>query len=216
MPRRTPLERFIAKTRITESGCWEWTASKVHDGYGWFSEGGHNVRAHRWAYEQFRGPIAPNMTIDHLCKNRGCVNPAHLEAVSIRENLLRGDTFQAANSQKTHCPQGHPYDKANTRYKKRRDGLVRICKVCEAVGAHRRQVAKPKRGRPTGERSGAAKLTWVIVDDIRARHAGGELCIRLAEEFGVASPTIQRIVKNVGWKEETRPKGDSHDTYLTS
>ena len=198
---RTPLERFIAKIQVTDEGCWEWQASKVHDGYGWFNKGGHNVRAHRWAYEHFIGPRPEGLTLDHLCRNRGCVNPHHLEAVSIRENLLRGDTFQSANAAKTHCPQGHPYDEANTRYRKRRAGLWRVCKICEADKQRRRMAKKPHPGHKKGEDARTAKLTWAIVRDIRRRHAAGEMCTTLAAEFGVAPPTVQMIVKHRTWKE---------------
>src|SRR5207248_947904 len=114
MSRSTPAEaRFLAKIDKTD-GCWLWRGERPRGLYGRFKSGGRRVSAHRWAYEHWRGPIPEGLLIDHLCRNPGCVTPAHLEPVTQRTNLLRGDTFQARNVAKTHCPQGHPYDEANT------------------------------------------------------------------------------------------------------
>ncbi len=93
--------------------CWEWLASRDKDGYGQFSvrhgDGWKGCRAHRVVYELLAGPIPDGLQLDHLCRNPPCVNPAHLEAVTCQENLLRGKTLNAAAIAKTHCPQGHPY-----------------------------------------------------------------------------------------------------------
>lgn len=83
---------------------------------------------HRVAYKEFVGPIADEVVLDHLCRNRACVNVAHLEPTTDRVNILRGDTIAARNAAKTHCPQGHPYDEVNTYV--RRDGKGRECKAC--------------------------------------------------------------------------------------
>jgi hypothetical protein len=100
----------------TETGCWEWTGRLNHAGYARARAvtNGPMWRIHRLTYVTFVGAIPEGLTIDHLCRVRKCVNPAHLEAVSQRENALRGDTVNAINLAKTHCPQGHPYDDANT------------------------------------------------------------------------------------------------------
>lgn len=71
-------------------GCWVWTAHGNNRGYGRFRVGGRQAYAHRVAYELRNGPIPPGLTIDHLCRNKMCVNPAHLEPVTLRENALRG------------------------------------------------------------------------------------------------------------------------------
>jgi hypothetical protein len=121
------IDRFLAKIRIAESECWEWIAYRLPAGYGRFYDGHRDAMAHRFAYETWNGPVPNGTTIDHLCRNRCCVNPDHLEAVTHRENLLRGNTVSALNARKTHCPRGHPYDEANTHIQ--RDG-GRICRQC--------------------------------------------------------------------------------------
>lgn len=110
-PPQTTIDRFWAKVvwNGDEDECWTWEASKNCGGYGHFTAGGRHFSAHRFAYELLVGPIPEGLDLDHLCRVRNCVNPAHLEPVTRRENLLRGKTIQARNAAKTHCPQGHPY-----------------------------------------------------------------------------------------------------------
>lgn len=105
----TPLEvRFFAKVEKTDS-CWNWTACTNDNGYGliWVYEAQTKLYAHRVSYEIHVGPIPEGLHIDHLCRNRGCVNPDHLEPVTGAENNRRVAVLR------THCPQGHPYDGDN-------------------------------------------------------------------------------------------------------
>lgn len=104
--------------------CWLWTGY-TSAGYGRFWDGTHVIPAHRWAWEQVNGPIADGLHCDHLCRTRNCVNPKHLELVTIAENIRRGETGKH-NKIKTHCPHGHEYTPENTAiYAGRRN-----CKTC--------------------------------------------------------------------------------------
>ncbi|MDQ3573658.1 MAG: HNH endonuclease [Actinomycetota bacterium] len=111
----TPSERFFAKVEKTPT-CWLWTASLDGCGYGLFRPSSkRTVRAHRWAYEHIVGAIPDGLELDHLCRVRNCVNPAHLEPVTFRENQRR--------AWKSHCLRGHEFTDENTHW-------VRVCKAC--------------------------------------------------------------------------------------
>ena len=107
-----PAVRFWAKVNKTNA-CWLWVGGKARGGYGQFRLGGM-VAAHRFSYELLVRPIPAGFTIDHLCRTPACVRPDHLEPVTLRENIRRGNSVTAINARKTHCPQGHAYDGANT------------------------------------------------------------------------------------------------------
>lgn len=94
--------------------CWPWTAGGDGNGYGYFRVGAKRVLAHRFVYELLVGPIPEGLQIDHLCRVRACCNPDHLEAVTQRENLLRGAGHPAVNAAKTHCVNGHEFTPENT------------------------------------------------------------------------------------------------------
>jgi hypothetical protein len=124
--------RFVLRFTVRESGCWEWLGRPDKDGYGIFYVDGKNKKAHRVSYELFRGPIPKGLTIDHLCMNRRCVNPLHLEVVTLKANILRGTSPSARNAKKKSCPQGHPFDEENT-YTSPAGG--RHCRSCCAARA---------------------------------------------------------------------------------
>lgn len=127
------LLAFYARIKITP-GCWEWTGYVNVKGYGRLNK----MIAHRQAYEMVVGDLDPTLVIDHLCRNRKCVKPTHLEQVTNRENLLRGDTLSAQNVLKTVCPRQHPYSPENTYYR----GRKRSCRTC--VRDQHRQYAAAK------------------------------------------------------------------------
>ena len=102
------------------SGCWLWKGKLSH-GYGYFIGG----RAHRISYEHWNGKIPEDKVIDHLCRNRNCVNPQHLEVVTQQENYIRGNTGKH-NLEKTHCPKGHELTEDNVKLQ----GNKRACRIC--------------------------------------------------------------------------------------
>lgn len=122
------IKRFASKYRKTKS-CWEWCAGKFSNGYGIFHINRRPFGAHRIAYLIFNGEIDPGLVIDHTCRNRGCVNPGHLEQVSLQENVYRGESRNARNRRKTHCKRGHEFNKQNTYLRKDRPGH-RHCRAC--------------------------------------------------------------------------------------
>lgn len=110
------LGRAARHIRVTEHGCWLWTASRSENGYGRVRVCGAEWKAHRYVFTALRGPVTRGLDLDHLCRVRACVNPDHLEPVTRSENLRRG---HFPNSAKTHCPKGHPYAGTNLRINSR-------------------------------------------------------------------------------------------------
>ena len=102
--------RILSSTSPNANGCWVWVGSVDPAGYGkvYIGERATMRYAHRVSYELFVGEIPPGLTVDHLCRNRSCVNPEHLEVVTLRENVLRGEGAGAINARKTHCKCGEP------------------------------------------------------------------------------------------------------------
>ena len=134
---RTRLMQSLEQTENSDI-CWEWQGTIRSDGYGFMSVNSRHVMAHRLSYETFVGPIPAGLQIDHLCRNRRCVNPRHLEPVTQRENLMRGETITAQASQQTHCKAGHAFDEANT-YRHKGE---RKCRACRREADRRRRGAR--------------------------------------------------------------------------
>jgi len=122
--------RLLDMIRRDPDGCWTWQGRMFPNGYG-DTAWAPNRYAHRWSYEHFVGPIPEGLTLDHLCRNTRCVNPAHLDPVTHRENILRSPIAPAAvNARKTHCKHGHSLADAR---RSGPDGRHRHCRMCEVI-----------------------------------------------------------------------------------
>jgi len=139
-------ERFWPKVgKGTDGECWEWRASRRR-GYGQFKFQGRALLAHRVAYELLVGPIPAHLELDHLCRNRACVNPAHLEPVTHAENVQRGElpaVTPERHRKKTHCPAGHPYPGDNLYVDPKGKRYCRACSRDEARRYRARKAARP-------------------------------------------------------------------------
>ena len=131
--RGTPTkERILARIRIDPSNqCWNWIGALDDKGYGLLSVNGKTQRAYRTLYQEMVGIVPKGLTLDHLCRNRLCVNPVHLEVVTYQTNILRGNGLAAQEAKRTHCPRGHEYTEENTHYGKTRQGIGRWCRQCD-------------------------------------------------------------------------------------
>lgn len=135
------VDRFWSKVMVA-GDCWLWTGRTSDKGYGRFWVPPRELMAHRVAYELEVGPIPEGLTLDHLCRVRNCVNPAHLEPVTAGENVLRGEGPTARHARQTHCKHGHEFTEENTLIEPHG---ARSCRAC----SRRRSAAHWRRKRPS-------------------------------------------------------------------
>jgi hypothetical protein len=132
------VERFWSRVDKThEDGCWLWKGSDSRSGYGYLRVDGRQIGAHCYSYQLHIGPIPTGLQIDHLCRSRACVNPDHLEAVTTRENVLRGVGITAQNAKRTHCIHGHEFTPGNTLVS--HEGQRRSCRECKRLRSQQRR-----------------------------------------------------------------------------
>lgn len=186
---KTRFSKFIKKTKT----CWVWQGAirnKAH-GYGVFWFNGKNKMAPRMSlfiFERISEDILNNKNLhtDHLCRNRICVNPDHLEIVTPKENAFRGMGVAGQNSRKTKCPKGHPYDR--TVYAK--SHTMRVCSICSRVS--NRRWAEKKKGSPLNI---YRKLSKDSVIEIRTSYANTEAtCTELSKKYGISRGYICSII----------------------
>jgi len=139
----TQATRFWSRVLKTDT-CWLWEGAKNSWGYGQFYPNGRKsqVRAHRFAFEETKGKIPNEMVLDHLCKNKACINPSHLEIVTSRENTLRGESPLAKFARQTHCLRGHILDEKNTYYP---TPFKRYCRKCRIIRQRKHRQNKANR-----------------------------------------------------------------------
>ena len=121
------MDRFWNKVNKTDT-CWLWTASKTHQGYGYFRLDGRMQKAHRVSYKILKGQIPNKMMILHSCHNPSCVNPEHLRIGTNQENMRDMSNAKRGNAGLTHCKNGHEFNEINTRY-----GKQRTCRICDKL-----------------------------------------------------------------------------------
>lgn len=136
------IERLAKKFFIANNGCWEWIGAKTAEGYGTAVVSYKQTSAHRHLYQSVHGLLPKNIQLDHLCKNKGCVNPKHLEPVTAHENLMRSDSMSAINNRKIQCINGHEFSENNTYYRWRKNRRERDCKTCRKDAVYRFNLKK--------------------------------------------------------------------------
>lgn len=147
---RPPIERLLERVVEQESGCWLWTGAPDSHGYSQIMVGSRVdgsrrlMRGHVVSYEHFVGPVPEGLELNHLCRNRLCVNPDHLEPVTRRVNTLRGNSPAAKHAKKKRCPKGHPYKGKNLRITKQGQ---RVCVTCRREKGREAYWADPEKYR---------------------------------------------------------------------
>jgi hypothetical protein len=122
-----------------EQGCWNWIGP-IADGYGKLNWGGKSYGAHRWAYENLIRPVPEGLVLDHLCRNRACTNPAHLDVVTHKVNLARGMSPAAIVVRTNICKRGHELTEDNVYRQPNKPG--RYCRACYRIRQRARKAAR--------------------------------------------------------------------------
>lgn len=145
----TVLERLQARSDMQPDGCWTWLGERTPKGYGRIEIAGRRERVHRVSWRIHVGPLGRHEILDHLCRNRACWNPSHLEQVTNRENILRGEGPTAENARKTRCVNGHELSPENLTSRSATRGW-RECATCRQANRKAWKARQRGRGTPPG------------------------------------------------------------------
>ncbi|MDX2309344.1 MAG: HNH endonuclease [Hyphomicrobium sp.] len=162
--------------------CWPWLGPLNAKGYGRFAANGSVEMAHRSSVRLSGRDIPPGFEVDHICRNRRCVNPSHLRVVTHQENLLSGQTIAAANAAKTHCRKGHPLSTGNLV----QGSGKRVCKECRRARSEAEYV-------PSTDRRRRRHLSSEDVAEVRRRIAAGESHSTIASAMTLSIATISNV-----------------------
>jgi len=149
IPETFAQEDILSKVFIDKGWCWNWTGYINEQGYGVARKSGIGYLAHRVAYTIFKEPIPEGYTLDHLCRNKPCCNPDHLEVVTASENRRRGRHQPLV----THCKYGHEYTPENIVYQTSKGRRTRFCRICRAERFRKYRSQDPERFRNAAKRS---------------------------------------------------------------
>lgn len=148
-------QSVLAKVDYQDEGCWEWQGNI--DKYGYGTYGNQNHMVHRVVYQLLIDELRPDETVDHLCYNRSCVNPDHLETVPLAVNVMRGNNPYAVNARKTECLNGHEFTEANTYIHPQRGS--RHCKACNNQRSRNYYLKEQRHGHKFGNQVRSKSFT---------------------------------------------------------